>query len=215
MTEYSKSGQGASDARSESKQAANEVREGIKDVSRETRDRARSFLDEQKDNAADRVHGFADALRETAREMQNKGGDASSTSRYAERAAEGIDRLADKLENNDVSGVMRDTQRFARRSPALFVGGSVVAGVLLGRFLRSSSDHDHRDRSRSKSQTSEHGYENEFGNGRRGATSPSGLLASRENDPSRFPRDSSPRTSPTDPSSIRRTPGTPPTGGQQ
>jgi hypothetical protein len=31
----------------------------------------------------------------------------------------------------------------ARRSPALFVGGAVTAGLLLGRFLKSSGEREH------------------------------------------------------------------------
>lgn len=203
MTEYSKS-----EAASESKQAANEIREGLGNVASEGKGRARSFLDEQKDTAAERAHGFADALRDTARELENRG-EASSTAHYAERAAEGIDRLADTLSAKNLDGLLRDTQRFARRSPALFVGGCVVAGVLIGRFLRSSHPSEE-----SGDSSGPHGA----GNGQRGQRdwqSGERLAARSDHDPTRSRENPGYRTSPSDPGSTHRSQGgSPPSGGQ-
>jgi len=51
-----------------------------------------------------------------------------------------VDRVSRYLRDKDLPALVRDTEGFARRHPDLFLGGSLVAGVLLARFLKSSAD---------------------------------------------------------------------------
>jgi hypothetical protein len=46
------------------------------------------------------------------------------------------------VREKDVNEMLRDVQQFARRQPALFIGGSFAAGLLAARFLRSSHGQD-------------------------------------------------------------------------
>jgi hypothetical protein len=59
-----------------------------------------------------------------------------------DRAAEQVDRASDYLYENEVKDLVRDLEGFARRRPALFVGGSLAAGFLLARFLKSSGERE-------------------------------------------------------------------------
>lgn len=38
----------------------------------------------------------------------------------------------------DIDALLRDARRFARRHPALVIGGSIAAGIAVARFLRKS-----------------------------------------------------------------------------
>jgi hypothetical protein len=58
----------------------------------------------------------------------------------AGRAAQEIDRASRYLHDHEVKDLVRDAEVLARRRPAVFVGGTLAAGFLLARFLRSSGE---------------------------------------------------------------------------
>jgi hypothetical protein len=62
--------------------------------------------------------------------------------RYGRQAAGQVERLASHVDSNDTNGVMREIENIARDNPAAFTGGTFAAGLLLGRFLRSSRPDD-------------------------------------------------------------------------
>jgi hypothetical protein len=80
---------------------------------------------------------MADALRQAG---ANVNPDDDMVGRYMERAAVGVERVAQYLDSRDVNQIMRDARDVARRRPEMFVGSLFVAGLVLGRFLRSSSE---------------------------------------------------------------------------
>lgn len=158
------------------------VRAEAKEGLREGREQVRSFLNERKSTAADQAHGFADALRETAQVLEEKG-DGSPATHYVERAAEAIDSLAERVQHGDVDELLGETRRLAQRSPALFIGGAIVLGVLLGRLLRSSRSHEEvhdYDRGRYRPNG---GGGNRDGHRWQGEVSPMAARMSREGDP--------------------------------
>lgn len=56
--------------------------------------------------------------------------------------AGGIEDISDDLRSRSFSSLIRETERFARRNPGVFVAGAAVAGFILGRFARASADDD-------------------------------------------------------------------------
>jgi hypothetical protein len=54
------------------------------------------------------------------------------------RLADGVERTAAYLDRKDVNEILHDAREMARRRPELFAGGLFIAGLMLGRFLRSS-----------------------------------------------------------------------------
>jgi len=66
-------------------------------------------------------------------------GDQAFVADYVDQAAGQIERFAGYLENRSVDELMYDAERFARRQPAMFLGGAFVLGVLAARFLKSSA----------------------------------------------------------------------------
>ncbi len=99
---------------------------------------AQSLIEAQKDRAVEGVESVAQALRQTGQQLQGEG-PASFVGQYADSAANQIEQLADYLRYSDMELLMDDAQRFARREPALFVGGAFALGLMVARFLKSSS----------------------------------------------------------------------------
>ena len=85
---------------------------------------------------------MADALRQTGANV-NEADD--SVGRYMERAAQGVERMAAYLDEKDVNQILHDAREMARRRPEVFVGGLFIAGLMLGRFLRSSAPEESYD----------------------------------------------------------------------
>jgi len=81
---------------------------------------------------------LAEALREAGRKL-NEGEQGGDFGRYADRAAGQVERLSTYLRDNDLRGFVRDTENFARRRPEVFLGGALLAGLALARFLKASS----------------------------------------------------------------------------
>ncbi len=102
------------------------------------REQANSQLNTQKNKATDGLGSVAHAVRETTQRLRDDNHD--TVARYAEQAAEQIERLSQGLKNKDVGELMNDAQRLARRQPALFVGGAFTLGLLGARFLKSSQE---------------------------------------------------------------------------
>lgn len=125
--------------------------EKLQQESRRLMDKAKeqgsSLLAERKNAVADEIGGMAEALRKASHEKQQ----ASLITPYAERIAGGLERFSNSLRERDLASLVGQVEDFARRQPGLFIGGSVAAGFLLGRFLRSSTVHRERDYSYSSS----------------------------------------------------------------
>lgn len=93
-----------------------------------------STVDQQKGRIADEIGAVGTALHSAAGKLEQEHG---ATGRYAQMAADQIDGLADYLRDMDPDRMAGEVQRFARHRPELFLGGAIIAGMLLGRFLRS------------------------------------------------------------------------------
>jgi hypothetical protein len=61
------------------------------------------------------------------------------SAKYVETAAIKVEDVARYLETADLQTVSRDVESFARRNPAVFVGGAFALGIILARFMKSSS----------------------------------------------------------------------------
>jgi hypothetical protein len=131
------------EAEASAREAAQATRELAKQAGSEVAGKARATAEEGKGAAAHRMgavaraaRAAADALREENQEWLGSG---------IESAAEQLERAAGRVRDNDVNALVRDLEGFARRRPAVFVGAMAVAGLALGRFLRSSREHEHHD----------------------------------------------------------------------
>ncbi|MGH9904058.1 MAG: hypothetical protein ACRD8U_00580, partial [Pyrinomonadaceae bacterium] len=71
----------------------------------------------------------------------------SSVAMFARRAAEGLAGFSGSLRQRDVDSLLAQAQDFARRRPAVFLGGALATGFVLARFLKSSGQRSFAERS--------------------------------------------------------------------
>src|SRR3954471_16658562 len=100
--------------------------------------RAGSALGTQKTRAADGITAVVEAVRHTGEQLREKNGALAG---YVDSAASQLERWSSQLRDRDMNDLMNDVTSFARRRPAVFVGGGVALGLLAARFLKSSAPH--------------------------------------------------------------------------
>ena len=101
-----------------------------------------SRVDEQKNRAADGLGGIANVIRNAGNELRN---DNEALASYVDQASDQLRRFADQIRQKGVADMMDDVHNFARRRPALFIGGAFLVGLAIARFLKSSAERDEYD----------------------------------------------------------------------
>ena len=99
--------------------------------------RVTSRVDEQKNRAADGLGGIADVFRSAGNELRNENETLAS---YVDMASDQMKRFADNIRERGVADMLDDVHAFARRRPALFIGGAFLVGLGIARFLKASSE---------------------------------------------------------------------------
>jgi hypothetical protein len=99
--------------------------------------RVTSRVDEQKNRAADGLGGIADVFRNASNELRS---DNETLASYVDMAGDQMRRLADHIRQRGVADMIDDVHAFARRRPALFIGGAFLVGLGVARFVKSSAD---------------------------------------------------------------------------
>jgi len=136
---FEEQGQGGvgQQAKEEVRHLADEAKRETSRVANQAGDYVSGLVSRQKDQVADRLGGVAGTIRDVANRLQEEN---QGVGQYATRAADQVDRLSHYLRDRDLNTFFRDTETFARRHPDVFLGGTFLAGLLLARFLKSSSD---------------------------------------------------------------------------
>lgn len=102
----------------------------------QAKQQATSKLGDQKEQAVGSVGSLAQALRQSGQQLRDK--DEAPLAGAAENAAERLEGVAAYLRQNTIEDIIADAEDFARRQPAIFLGGAFFLGLLASRFLRSS-----------------------------------------------------------------------------
>jgi hypothetical protein len=127
--------------RSELKATAEQVKQKTGEVAQQVGQEAKSLVSTRKGEAATLLRSVADAFRQTSMDLESN--DQGTVAQYGNQLAAQVERLSNYLENNDTDRLIMDVESWARRRPELFLGGAFAAGLLIGRFLRSSSPPSH------------------------------------------------------------------------
>jgi hypothetical protein len=94
--------------------------------------------EDQKMRGADAIRHVARAIDSAASELESQ---SPTVARTVHETARQVEGLSDNLSGRSVNELIQSATELARARPALFIGGSVVAGFALARFLMSSSSH--------------------------------------------------------------------------
>lgn len=110
-------------------------------------------IDSQKQAAVDTLGEFANALRQAGGELADH--DRTLAGRMVKQAADGLEQFSRSVADKRPEEMLDAVRDFGRRHPITFVAGSVLAGVAIARFLRSSNPQGSRH-SGDPSRPSEH-----------------------------------------------------------
>lgn len=114
------------------------ARDAIASAASQAGTKAISGVNTQKARAADGLGCVAQALRQSGEQLRSNDS-GTPVHQYISSAADRVERLSDYLRSSSVSDMMGEVEQFARRQPAIFIGGALMLGLLGARFLKSSS----------------------------------------------------------------------------
>ncbi|MDW4903978.1 hypothetical protein RB628_01115 [Streptomyces sp. ADMS] len=137
---------------------AGEARQQAGVVVDELRSRAVNEVEEQARRATGMLRQWSDDIGGLA---DNAPGDSPARS-LASQVSDSGHRAADYLEKQGVDGALSDLRHFARRRPAAFLGGALLAGVVVGRLAKAGkAGQSSQSSQRGFRDTSQLGAENE------------------------------------------------------
>lgn len=116
---------------------------------------ATSQLKAQKARATDQLDRIAENVRQSTRRLRDE--QHGAVAAVLDRGADELERLTAAIRDRDIDQVVQDLERLARRQPALFLGSSLAAGLLLARFAKAGDTGGRRGGSRA------HGSQARFG----------------------------------------------------
>ncbi|HYW30544.1 MAG TPA: hypothetical protein VE869_03480 [Gemmatimonas sp.] len=119
-----------------------ESAEGVAGIARNLASQAQQKVGEQVRSSVDSGRTrAADTLQQVARTlMQGDETGDNPAAPYMNKAGEQVQRFADYLQNADMRQMMTGAEQFARRQPAVFLGGAFALGVIAARFFKSTPE---------------------------------------------------------------------------
>ena len=85
---------------------------------------------------AEGITAYADTADEASRAFADK--ESTRTAELMQSAAGVLRDLAGSLSNKPIAHVVDDLRSYGRSHPAILVGGAMLAGIAIGRLMRSS-----------------------------------------------------------------------------
>ena len=126
----------ASEVGKKATETASVAKEQAKRTVAQVSEQAKTTVASRLGEVAQELGSVAYAVRQTSEELGAQ--DQAGIARYGTRIADQIESVSSYLNERGVEDVLMDVESLARRQPALFLGGSLMLGILVGRFLRSS-----------------------------------------------------------------------------
>lgn len=119
---------------------------------------AASLVTDLKEQVTEQAHGLAEQAQEVAESQKGRLAEGATeiaealhhasaglradhqqtVGNYADALAGQVEKVAQFLQSRDVPTMAREVSGFARRQPALFLGGAFTLGIVAARFLKSS-----------------------------------------------------------------------------
>ena len=118
-------------------------------------EKASTQVDAGLSKAGEMVEQIAGAVRQGGEQLRDQQPQIAS---FVDTAAGEVDRFARYLSGATAQDVLRETENFARRQPAIFLGGALALGLVASRFLKASPQGGTRSRTSYGSDTAYRGY---------------------------------------------------------
>ena len=127
-------------AQEQAQAAAEKIKNKAQEARRGAEKQAEAEATKRKSQVVTQVRGVAQALHKAGEQLREENQD--DLAGYTEQIASRVEQVSDYLDEQGVRGIARDVESFARKQPALFLGGAVALGVVGARFLKSSRPSD-------------------------------------------------------------------------
>jgi hypothetical protein len=117
-----------------------QAKQTTSDVVNQVQQRAGDQINRQKETAASELTTVVNAVRRFGETLNSEGNGpiARFAAQYGDKAANGLDRVARYLREQDPRRLLDDVQSFGRRQPALLIGGAFLLGFAGARVIKSS-----------------------------------------------------------------------------
>lgn len=116
---------------------AEQGQEKAAEAAEQGREKAKGQISTQKERASGELQGISWALQKTGEQLREQ--DQDSVGRYVDQAADQVGRFSDYLSEKDSEELLNGVEDFARKQPAVFLGGAFLLGAVAARFLKSSA----------------------------------------------------------------------------
>jgi hypothetical protein len=123
-------------AREQGSAAVEEIKTVAQSAAREAQEAGRDFVHQHKENLAQGVHKYAEALRAASEGLRDEEGNVLAEP--AQKGAEQLERMSSYLREKELNDFLEDLETFARRKPEVVFGGLFVVGLAAARFLKAS-----------------------------------------------------------------------------
>jgi hypothetical protein len=118
--------------------AAQAVKQEAQSFAASAQDKARDKVEQTRDTATRTLGDFANAVRKAGDELSQS--DQSMASRLVQKAADGLEGLSRTVSDKRPEELLDAVRDFGRRNPTAFIAGSVLVGLAIGRFIKSSGE---------------------------------------------------------------------------
>jgi hypothetical protein len=142
-TSGTSAGMESSGASASGKRTVDEAKQYAGKMAGRAKEQGRSMFGRQKDSAAQQLDSVVHAFRNTAGQLEGEG--QSQTGRYVNMTADRLESFGRQLREKDMDSLVHDAENLSRRAPGAFFAGSLIAGFLFARFLKSSAQHRHAE----------------------------------------------------------------------
>ena len=130
-------GEQAQQVTDQAKEQVQQVAGQAKEQARNVADQAKTQVDERSTKAGEKVTEHASSLRSVADHLRSEG--KQSEARYAEQAAEKVERAGSWLTESDADRMLHDIEDFGRQRPWAVIGAGIAIGIAASRMLKASS----------------------------------------------------------------------------
>jgi gas vesicle protein len=127
----------AESAQQTAQQLSENVQRQAKEVSSDIQAQAQQMVSEQKEKARSGLMDVVSAMRRAADDLEHH--QQPQVANIARSLASGLEDFSQAIGRRNLQDMLSDVENFARNHPTTFFGGSLLVGLALARFAKSSS----------------------------------------------------------------------------
>jgi gas vesicle protein len=116
--------------------AVEEIKTVAQSATRQAQEAGRDFILEQKENLAQKVDQYTEAMRAACEKLRSEEGNVLAGP--AQKAVDQLERMSDYLREKQPADVLDDLESYARCRPEVVFGGLFVVGLAAARFFKAS-----------------------------------------------------------------------------